>query len=103
MTEPLWIDVPQLRKLGGEVRACGEGVQKDLSAVSADLATPEAAGTSGWAAHSALRGATEGWRTFLNGYATRTTTVGNDAVTAADEYAAADQRGASRLGGRRYE
>ena len=103
MTEPLWIDVPQLRRLGEQVRTCGDDVRKDLSQVRADLATAEGAGTSGWAAHTALRDAAEGWRTFLDGYATRVGEAGSQVIAAADDYATADRRGAARVGGRRYE
>jgi hypothetical protein len=86
----------RLRQLGHEVQDEADDVRHLLSATGARLTVARA--TAGpWQAASAATGATDAWRTELDGTAGRLRQTGELFVRAAEAYMATDAWAASRI------
>jgi len=60
VSQPLRVNIPGLRALGGEVVGHGAALKRDMTAVVAQLAPGPEPGVTGWAAFVALGKAAEG-------------------------------------------
>ena len=91
------VDPPRLRQLGHDVQDDADDVRMLLATTGSRLAvTGPPAGP--WQAAGAATGATNAWRTELEGVASRLQQTGELFVRAADDYMATDAWNASRIG-----
>lgn len=91
------VDPPRLRRLGHDVQDDADDVRMLLATTGGRL-TVTGAPAGPWQAAGAATGATNAWRTELEGAAGRLQQTGELFVRAADDYMATDAWNASRIG-----
>ncbi|GAB2963155.1 hypothetical protein GCM10027280_60020 [Micromonospora polyrhachis] len=96
MGQPLRVNIPGLRALGGEVVGHGAALKRDVTAVVGQLAPGPGPGVAGWAAFAALGKAAAGWNDFLTGLGSRMEDTGGKIIDAANQYQATDERAGQR-------
>jgi hypothetical protein len=91
------VDPLRLRQLGHDVQDEADDV-RDLLSATVNRLTVTGATAGPWQAAGAATGATNAWRTELDGAAGRLRQTGELFVRAADDYMATDAYSASRIG-----
>jgi hypothetical protein len=96
MSQPVRVNVPGLRTLGGEIIGHGAELKRNVQAVTGQLKPP--AGANGWASAGAAAKAADGWESYLNGLAGRIEASGQSLIDAANNYQGSDDRAGQRSG-----
>lgn len=99
MTEPVRVDVPGLRTLGGEILGHGTELKRDVGTVEGKLVPPVGPGVNGWTSLDATVQASQGWEAYLNGLGGRIEASGQSLIDAANNYQGSDDRAGQRQGG----
>jgi len=94
--QPVRVNVPGLRSLGGEIVGHGAELTRNVRSVEGQLVPGGAA--SGWATADAARRASDGWETYLTGLAGRIEAAGQSLIDAANNYQGSDERAGQRHG-----
>ncbi|MEO3743051.1 hypothetical protein [Plantactinospora sp. B5E13] len=96
MSQPVRVNVPGLRSLGGEIVGHGTELRSDVRSVEGRLVP--GAGGAGWATAEATQRAADGWESYLNGLGGRIEASGQSLIDAANNYTASDDRAGQRQG-----
>ncbi|MDW5323949.1 hypothetical protein [Plantactinospora sp. KLBMP9567] len=103
MTQPVRVNVPGLRTVGGEIVGHGTELKRNVTAVEGQLVPPGGPGVNGWATLDAATRASDGWEAYLNGLGGRIEAAGQSLIDSADNYQGSDQRAGQRHGGVRVQ
>jgi hypothetical protein len=96
MSEPVRVNAPGLRMLGGELAGHGAELKRNTDAVKGQLVPEAGPGVSGWASFAALGVAGSGWGDYSTGLGGRIEATGQRLIEAANNYQGTDDRSGER-------
>ncbi|MEQ4305430.1 hypothetical protein ABNF97_29305 [Plantactinospora sp. B6F1] len=101
MTQPVRVNVPGVRTVGGEIVSHGTELKRNVAAVEGQLVPPAGPGVKGWATLDAVTKASDGWEAYLKGLGGRIEASGQSLIDSANNYQSSDERAGQRYGGMR--